>query len=630
MAGETRLVRYIISGVATGAVAAFKETEGAATKAGAKLEETGGKLTKLGSGMTSFGYKLSSLSLPLIAIGGYAIKSAMDFQQSMTLIQTQAGASSKEVKWLSRQVEGIKGLGEGPEELAKALYPIESAGLRGARALQALRASAKGAQVGNTSLAETANVLAGAVHMGFREVKSAGAAMGIMNGIVGLGKMHLEDLNEAMTTGVGPQAARMGMSFRDLGATIDAMTRQNIPATTEATRLRLTLTQMTAPTGEAKEALRRLGLEQFSLANDLKKKDGMIVALRELRAHLHGLSEDQQHLDLAEIFGKSRGSSNIIGLLSALPEMEKIRGELNKYGEGQLNQAFATRTKNASFQMAEALSQGKKALVGLGQVLIPVVIPALEKMFKFLETGVKWWKELPGPVKTATVYFGMFLAVGGPLLIFIGKMTSATGMLIKGLGKLMTAFGGVGPAAKTAAADAADEEGTFAVAGTSLGTAMGVAAVAALLAYMVTNTGKSLLKGLGIRPSDISGGEYSHHSILHEAMSANPLDWWATQATATNKYERRGMHGAQRRAAPLTDLTWNAQTKQQLQTLLLGARTQVHEAETEGKPLHIHLYLDGKQVTEVVTKNIRNNPVHARPVAEGTARFSQARTLGVG
>src|SRR5580693_5485708 len=193
---SNRVVRYIITGDSAGAVKAMKETEVAASKVGSKLEETGSKMKTLGSGMSSFGRKLSYLSVPLLAVGGYSIKMAMDFQTSMTQLRTQAGASAKELKYLEAGALKIgPKVAEGPTELAQALYPIRSVGLQGKQALEALTAAAKGSQVSGAGLTETSEALSGALRTQLSDVHSASGAMSIMNGIVGLGRMHLDELN---------------------------------------------------------------------------------------------------------------------------------------------------------------------------------------------------------------------------------------------------------------------------------------------------------------------------------------------------------------------------------------------------------------------------------------------------
>jgi TP901 family phage tail tape measure protein len=615
--GSSRIVRYIITGDSAGAVKAMKETEVAASKVGSKLEETGGKLKTLGSGMTSFGHKLSYLSVPLLAVGGYSIKAAMDFQTSMTQLRTQAGASAKELKFLEASVLKSHGLGEGPEELAKALYPIRSVGLQGKQAIEAMGAAAKGAQVSGAGLVETSEALSGALRTQLGDVKSASGAMSIMNGIVGLGRMHLDELNAAMTTGILPTAKNLGLGFRDVGAALDAMTRQGIPAQAEATRLRTNLTKFSAPTGAALKALRSIGLEQYSLANDLRKPNGLVTALRDLQAHLDRVGKNEQGLVLSKAFGGAKGSANVVGLLNALPEMERIRGQLNQYGGKQLNSAFATRSANASFKLAEALSQGKKALVSFGQTLIPVVIPALTKFSKLVIGGIEWLKKMPKPVKDVMVGFTLLLAVGGPLLIFFGHMLSAMGSVIGVAGKLATALSTrLGPAVESAVADAAEASTAETAAFAGLGGILGAALAGGIVAYMATSSGPKWFRKL----FDLSG----HHTILHEAFAANPLDYWATPSAGfTEKRERRALKSyAQDRH--ITE-SWQQRGFHSAAEARTVDRQAAEQQRAEAIHIHNTITLDGKVVARNTATHTRNDPTVARPMAEGITKYAQNR-----
>src|SRR6185437_6582421 len=49
---------------------------------------------------------------------------------------------------------------------------------------------------------------------------------------------------------------------------------------------------------------------------------------------------------------------------------------------------------------------------------------------------VGWFSHLPKPVRSAVLGFGAFLAIGGPILIFLGKTVTAVGIVGKALGAL--------------------------------------------------------------------------------------------------------------------------------------------------------------------------------------------------
>ena len=420
--GNTRIIRIVLTGDSAGLQRAFVEADAATAKTTSSMD----KMQAVGRKMTSVGRSMTMLAVPLVAVGVYAVKTAATFQASMTMIRTQVGASVGEVTSMSAAILKLAPkVGEGPNALAQALYPIESVGLRGAAALNALKASAMGAQVSGASLTDTADAIAGAMRTGMKDVHSAADAMSILNATTAQGKMHLQDLVAAMGTGVAVEAKRAGLGLRDLGVALAAMTRQGIPAENEATRLKLNLIQFEAPKNAALKALQKIGLGQFSLADDMRKPNGLIVALEDLRTHLQGVSKDQANLTLSQAFGGARGSANVAGLINALPQMQTIQPALAAAGQGQLTDAFATRTKNLTFQWQQFKAIADVALVGLGNSLMPLVREYLPKLAKFVEDVASGLQHMSPTLRDVVVGFTAFLAIGGPILMFAGSLVTA-------------------------------------------------------------------------------------------------------------------------------------------------------------------------------------------------------------
>jgi TP901 family phage tail tape measure protein len=422
--GQTRVIRIVLTGDSAGLQTALVEADAAT----AKTESSMAKMQATGRKMTSVGKSMTMVAVPLVALGVYAVKTAATFQASMTMIRTQVGASTGEVTNMSAAILKLAPkVGEGPNALAQALYPIESVGLRGAAALNALKAASMGAQVSGASLTDTANAMAGALRVNFKDVHSAADAMSILNATTAQGKMHLQDLVVAMGTGIGVEATRAGLGLRDLGTALAAMTRQGIPAVDEATRLKLNLIQMEAPKGIALKALNAIGLGQFSLADDMRKPNGLITALMDLRTHLQGVSKDQQNLALRNIFGGAKGSPNVAGLLTALPAMQQIQPTLAAAGQGQLTDAFATRTKNLTFQWQQFKAIADVALIGLGNSLMPLVREYLPKLAKFVEDVAGGLQHMSPTLRDVVLGFTGFLVIGGPILALLGTLTTILG-----------------------------------------------------------------------------------------------------------------------------------------------------------------------------------------------------------
>ena len=417
-----RIVRVVLVGDSGSLVKSFEVAGVAAEGAEAKFT----RLKAAGTAMSSVGRVMTGIAAPAVALGAVAVKSATSYQQALTRISTQTNMSAKQADGVASHFSKLSGqVGYSSTQLAQGLYPIASEGLKGTKALQALTAAAKGAQIGGESLTTTADALSGVMGTGAKDIHSASEAMVVMDRIVGLGKMQLTDLTNAMSTGVLSEATKMGLGFRDVGAALSAMTRQGVPAEMEASRLRLTLTKMAAPTGAALQQIQALHLGQFQMASDLRKPNGLILALEALKSHLADVSPNQRNQALANIFGQSRGLGNITGLLRALPTMSNIRDQLGQATASQFGQRWQQQMQTPAQKFANMIAHVKTSVTQLGNALMPIVLAVLPKLTSALSGAVSFMAKMPKPVRDVVAGFVAFLAIGGPILMIAGKMITS-------------------------------------------------------------------------------------------------------------------------------------------------------------------------------------------------------------
>src|SRR6202035_4077929 len=98
-----------------------------------------------------------------------SIKMGIDFQTSMTKIQTQAGGSAQDVKQLSAAVLNLApSTQQGPIQLADALFHLKSVGLDNVDAMKALKVASDLAAVGGANLEDTTNAIAAAWRSGIK------------------------------------------------------------------------------------------------------------------------------------------------------------------------------------------------------------------------------------------------------------------------------------------------------------------------------------------------------------------------------------------------------------------------------------------------------------------------------
>jgi TP901 family phage tail tape measure protein len=427
-----------------GAAGKRADISGPIGRSAGALTNLGSKMSNVGSKMIGVGKTMTTAGLPIAALGYYAVRSSAQFSQAMTLLSTQAGLPQKNLAALSKQVEDMAPkFGATPKALADALYPIESIQLRGPAALNALKAAAMGSAVGLDSLSNTADAVTTVMASKIKGSGSPVEAMSIMDKAIGLGKMHLMDLTESFKSGIIPVATKAGVGFKSLLAAVSGLTRIGVPANMAMSRMRLTLTSMISPTSMGIKALSKLGMTQFQLADDLKRPNGLNLAIQDLKMHMDAVGNtDLSNSYMAQIFGKSRGIASIGSLLQQLPQIQGIYGQLTGTTSATLTGHMAQTRQTAAFKYKQIQAALDTAMIHLGDAINRYLLPALAQLVPAITGAVKWFGQLPGGVKKFLLILLSAVVVGGPLLMFTGALVKTTGAILKTIawiGRLGTA-----------------------------------------------------------------------------------------------------------------------------------------------------------------------------------------------
>jgi TP901 family phage tail tape measure protein len=349
-----------------------------------------------------------------VASGVAAVASIMlatKFDSAMERVHTQAGASQAEVEKMSgAMLDLAPKVGTGPEKLAESLFHVESIGLRGAKALDTVAASAKLAKVGNADLESTTNAVAAAMVTQMKDATSLNRIVGLLNATIGQGNMKMDDLTAAISTGILPVAKNFGLGLADVGGALAVMTDRGMHADEAATRLKMTMTMMEAPTNKASKALKDIGISSTQLALDMHKPEGLLVALTDLKSHMDkaGLSAVQQARVISDVFGGGRSSAGVQTLMNNLDTLDaKTKGVTA--GVGKFGDAWAKTTETAKFHMDAMLAKLQSAGVRLGNDLLPSVVRIADGVAKVADA----FSKLPNSAQVAILGIGLTV---GPLV----------------------------------------------------------------------------------------------------------------------------------------------------------------------------------------------------------------------
>lgn len=408
-----------------------RESDNAFKKVERSWEETTRKMAedtmKVGKSMKSFGRSLAmNISAPLAAVGTAMLKSEMDFERYMTKMISLVGISRSQMgEWRDDILKMAPEVARMPAELAEAMYFITSAGLRGAEALETLRASAMASVAGAGEVKQVADVVTSAMNAFKKSGLTATEAVNTLVAAIRFGKVESEDL----AVGIGhvfPAAAKLKVSFDQVGAAIAAMTRTGTPAETAAVQLRQVLGQLIGPAREAHQALEQMGWSAAAFRRHIAE-EGLFSALNKFTRLVNkfGIEEAKK------VFGNVRALTSVFDLMGENAEHNAMIFEEMTDNSSELNRAIRAVQRTLYYKWNSALAQMKTTMIEVGQAMKKAVIPYLQDLSSWLKETAKWFASLTQEEQLAILKKIAFAAAIGPVIIVLGQLVTVIGAVIK-------------------------------------------------------------------------------------------------------------------------------------------------------------------------------------------------------
>lgn len=427
--------------------ATVTSSERATTAVTANSEKQAAGFAASGSGLVKLG-KLTTETAAIVAAGSLYMSSK--FEASTTRLLTQAGATERQIKEMRTGILAMAAdVGQSPEHLSEGLYHVVSsmnkvlpAATRTSEELTILRIAAQGAAIGNTSIEETTYALASAMNALHLHADQAQHTMGLLNAIVGSGDMTMNDLLASLKSGLIPSAQTFGVSLQSVGAALAVMGDQGMRGALAGTRLRMSLSLLAAPSEKASEVLGALGmsagaihartkgmsealtaagLSTTTMATDLRKPDGIVAALSDLRQHLlaSGLNASQ----VADVFGRAFGGGRMSASIELLSESVGRVGIKYQQIGNQIG-SFGTDWNKTQETLSFKAKQAEAAVEALGVTIGTDLTPPAEAALHDLEEMAKWFdhNKMAAEALAATITGVLGVAVSAFLINRVAKM----------------------------------------------------------------------------------------------------------------------------------------------------------------------------------------------------------------
>lgn len=344
----------------TGQIAALTQQSAATSQATTSTQGLG--LAQQAMGLAAGLAVTALLALGAAMIAG--VGSAIEYQKTMTQIEVLTGAQPALVhEWADALKDMAGEVGKTPQELAKALYLVASAGQTGAAALDIVKKSAQASMIGMGETADVAKATTAIMNAYSSSHLDAGHAMDVLIATVREGGAEASEY--AGTIGrVAGVAAGFGITIEEVGAFLATFTRVIPSAAEAATSLRQTILNLMAPSKETKDELARLGMSAEGLRISIREK-GLMATLEDLIKKTDGNVESLDHL-----IPNVRALAGV--MVTAKSQGQEYKDVLFQIvnSHGDFDKAVEKTEETVSARWDKMVARWKSALLSLGEVAL--------------------------------------------------------------------------------------------------------------------------------------------------------------------------------------------------------------------------------------------------------------------
>ena len=400
--------------------------EAAMTRAGSTaktvasgVENTGRKSALIASGMTAAG-------LAVAAFGVAAVKMAADFDQQMSTVQANTGATSAQMDQLraaaieagASTVYSASDSADAINDLGKAgmsVTDILTGGLSGALNL----AASDGMAVG-----DAAEYMANALSMFHLKGSQASQVADTLAAGAGKAVGNVSDFGEALNN-CGAQANSFGMNIQETTGVLALFAQNGTIGAEAGTQLNSMLMKLAAPSAEAANTMKELGISAYDAQGHFI---GMANFAGQLQKAEKGLTDEQRNQANATIFGS-------YAIKAANYLYEAGESGVNKWTKavsesGYAAEQAAAKNNNLKGDLENLSGSMESLMISVGEG----AQGPLRKMVQGLDTLVDTFAGLPSGAQQTIVVMASLAGVLGAVHKAAGNLNGSTSTMANNIG----------------------------------------------------------------------------------------------------------------------------------------------------------------------------------------------------
>jgi TP901 family phage tail tape measure protein len=436
----------------TAALKAIEAAEKAAAAEAKRLADSHvglrDRVRDFGDSASRVGQSISiGITLPLTLAGKKVFDVGSQYETAMNVMQVATHATSDEMVKAGQVAEALgndmrlPGVSAG--DAAVAMTEMGKAGESAAQSMESARGVLELTTAANMSAGAAATITANALNAFNLEATESSRVADLLAASANATSAEITDVAAALQQS-SASAAALKIPIDDLVTAIGEMANAGIKGSDAGTSLKTFMAALEPTTKQAAIAMHALGIDAFDAQGHFI---GLRAVIEQAAPALAKMSDEQKQLAIKVAFGSDAMRAANIILGQGVEKYDVLHEAVNKTGAAQ--EMAAARSKGLSGAMDGLTS----SLETVGISIYKTVAPGLEGMVRQvadLTTNVAGAR--PEIIQFGAAALGVF-ALGGPLILGIGKVAT----LIAGLGPgglaITAALAGVSLLAGAYAAD---------------------------------------------------------------------------------------------------------------------------------------------------------------------------------
>ena len=382
-----------------------------------RFQAAGQMLTRAGTTLTT------CVTVPLAGIGAASVKTAADFESSMSNVQALSGATGSELEQLSNLAKEMGANTQfSASEAADALGYMALAGWDTQQSMNALPGVLNLAAASGMGLAEASDLVTDYLSAFGEEADQAGRMADVLSYAQANSNTTTAGLGEAFKN-CAANANAFGLDIEQTTALIGKLSDQGLKGSEAGTALSAVFRDITQ---KMKDGNITIGKTKIAVQDANGNYRSMTDILRDVENATDGMGDAQKNAALMSTFTSDSLKALNILLQTGSGNIEDFEKELRN-SSGTAEEMANIMNDNLNGQITALKSALEGAAIAIGEALLPMI----KGLVSVLQGALNWFNGLNDGVKTTIVTVGLVVAAIGPLLLILGSLASAIGNLIE-------------------------------------------------------------------------------------------------------------------------------------------------------------------------------------------------------